>query len=159
MDCLSERAESRAGMMRVWGGNGKTPNSLAVFIQAVYHEEKGHGLLCPEMNKKIIFSVCFITGNHFSRIRADKSFREKRGRMRACVWSITKTVCVCVLLCLFTHVHVSVWRCATTSIFSMRLFGWMVNQTPSSNSTAESWNFNISRPTDTNRLGHDSIQH
>lgn len=32
------------------------------------------------MNKKIILSVCFITGNHFSQIRADKSFRVNKGR-------------------------------------------------------------------------------
>lgn len=89
MDCLCERAEFGVEMMRgCEGGNVKTPNSLAAFIRAVYHEEKGHGLLCPEMNKKkkkIIFSVCFITENHFSQIRADKSFRENGGCV--CVWS------------------------------------------------------------------------
>lgn len=53
MDCLCERAEFGVEMMRgCEGGNVKTPNSLAAFIRAVYHEEKGHGLLCPEMNKK-----------------------------------------------------------------------------------------------------------
>lgn len=119
MDCLSERAESRRE--RVWGGNGKTPNSLAVFIWAVYHEERGHGLLFPEMNKKIIFSVCFITESHFSQIRADKSFREKRGRVCVCVkhafvdvlpWSCVSVhpcfLCRCVTAPMFVHVSVCV---------------------------------------------------
>lgn len=53
MDCLCERAEFGVEMMRgCEGGNVKISNSLAAFIRAVYHEEKGHGLLCPEMNKK-----------------------------------------------------------------------------------------------------------
>lgn len=47
---------------RVWGGNGKTQNSLAAFTQAVYHEEKGHGLLCPEMNQKTLLRCLSLQG-------------------------------------------------------------------------------------------------
>lgn len=102
LDGLSVRAHGiqTGDDERVWGGNGKTPNSLAVFIRAVYHEERGHGPLCPEMNKKIIFPVCFITENHFSQIRADKSFTEKWGCV--CVWV---GVCTSGFLCLSTRVQ------------------------------------------------------
>lgn len=122
LDWLSVRARwIRSGDdERVWGGNGKTQNSLAVFIQAVYHEEKGHGLLCPEMNKKIISSVCFITENHFSQIWADKSFRVKRRREGACVCVENYKVCVYVCLhgrppvyVLWARVFVHVSVCVT----------------------------------------------
>jgi len=114
MDCPSQRVDSKVEMMRGCEGvMGKLQTHWHRLYKLSATKSGATAHFVPRWIKKIIFSVCFITENHFSQIRADKSFTEARGRVWAAafqwnsafvrvwiVWVLQNTrVCARVCFC------------------------------------------------------------